>query len=310
MPSPNVTPRVSGCGWCNARTARSPGLARYGLGVTDTYRASLPLTRFVLIAGSALTFLAGIQLFVLSDNTAEYFAWTIAAGSTAAVIGAFYWTAALLALLSWRHREWVFARAGVVGVTFFLWATLATFLVHLGNFHLSGSGFGRWSAWIWLSLYICYPVLVSISLVMQVRAPGTDPPRTTPLAPAYRYSLGVVGCAGVALGALMLIVPEAIAGWSATPLTPLTARAIGSWVLAAGVIYLTMMVEDDAARIRPPAIASVFGALLLLVVLARYWPQLTWGGLRWSFLLLVVLPAGLGLAGILAGGHRPPPAGE
>lgn len=103
------------------------------------------------------------------------------------------------------------------------------------------------------------------------------------------------------IGALMLTVPEVMAEASAIPLKPLAARSIGSWLLAAGVLYLVMMLENDAVRIHPPAIASVFGAALLLVVLARYWPQFTWGGLRWSFLLFVAVPAGLGFAGIFAG---------
>lgn len=270
-------------------------------GVTDTLRLTLPLTRFVLIAGALLTLLAGIQLFVLGDNTADYFSWTISAGSTAATIGAFYWTAALLAFLSWRHREWVYARAGIYGVTFFLWATLITILVHLDRFHLAGSGMGRFSAWVWLVLYLCYPILVTAALVMQLRANGTDPARTSPLSTFYRAALGICGSTSVILGVSMLIVPAFVANYSATPLTPLTARAIGSWLLAAGVVYLTMMMENDAARIRPPAVASLVGAVLLVIVLARYWPQFSWGGPRWSYLLVVVVAAGLGIAGLLAG---------
>ena len=269
--------------------------------VTPTYQVTLPLTRFVLIAGSALTFLAGIQLFVLSDHTAQYFSWTIKAGSTAAVLGAFYWTASLLAFLSWRRSAWVDARAGVIGVMFLLWAMLITILTHLGDFAFSGPGIARASAWIWLILYICYPILVTIALVIQLRAGGPDPARTAPLASVYRWALGICGFASVIIGALMLIVPGMMAGASAIPLKPLAARSIGSWLLAAGVLYVVMMLENDAVRIRPPAIASVVGAVLLLVVLARYWPQFTWGGLRWSFLLFVIVPAGLGAAGIWAG---------
>ena len=272
--------------------------------MTDTYHLTLPLTRFVLIAGAILTFLAGVQLFVLSDYTADYFAWTIAAGSTAAVLGSFYWTAALLAFLSWRRPEWAYARAGVVGVTFLLWATLATILMHLGNFHLQGSGVGRWSAWIWLALYVIYPILVSAALVLQFRAGGVDPPRTAPLSSAYRYALGVAGTVSVILGVMMLILPAVVAEYSATPLTPLTSRSIGSWLLALGVIYVVMMVENDAVRIRPPAVASAVGAVLLAIVLARYWPQLNWGGLRWAFLLFVAVPATLGIAGLYSGRVR------
>lgn len=273
--------------------------------VTPTYQVTLPLTRFVLIAGSALTFLAGIQLFVLSDHTAEYFSWTIKSGATAAVLGSFYWTASLLAFLSWRRPAWADARAGVIGVLFLLWAMLATILTHLGDFAFSGPGIARASAWIWLVLYICYPILVTIALVIQLRAAGPDPARTAPLASAYRWALGICGSTSVIIGAMMLMVPGAVAEASAIPLKPLAARSIGSWLLAAGVLYLVMMLENDAVRIRPPAIASVVGAVLLLLVLARYWPQFTWGGLRWSFLLFMLVPAGLGIAGMWAGRGQP-----
>jgi hypothetical protein len=262
---------------------------------------TLPLTRFVLIAGAALTFLAGIQLFVLSGYTAEYFSWTIKSAATAAVLGSFYWTASLLAFLSWRRSAWADARAGVIGVMFLLWAMLATILTHLGDFAFAGAGWARASAWIWLILYLCYPILVTVALVNQLRASGPDPARTAPLASTYRFALGLCGSASVIIGAMMLIVPEVMAEASAIPLKPLAARSIGSWLLAAGVLYLVMMLENDAVRIRPPAIASAFGAVLLLVVLARYWPQFTWEGLRWSFMLFVAAPTGLGIAGLNAG---------
>lgn len=263
---------------------------------------TLPLTRFVLIAGSALTFLAGIQLFILSDHTADYFSWTIKAGSTAAVLGSFYWTASLLAFLRWRRLAWADARSGVIGVMFLLWSMLATILTHLEDFAFAGPGVARASAWIWLVLYLCYPVLVTVALVIQLRAKVPDPVRTALLAWPYRMALGACGVASAIVGMLMLSVPGVVAEMSAIPLKPLAARSIGAWLLAAGVLYIVMMLENDGVRIRPPAIASVVGAVLLLVVLVRYWQEFTWGGLRWSFLLLVIVPAGLGIAGISAGG--------
>ncbi|NQV05007.1 hypothetical protein HQ535_00520 [bacterium] len=63
--------------------------------------------RFALILGAVLTFLSGIQLFVLTGHTADFFAWTIGAGSAATAIGAFYWTAIALSYLSWRRQPWV-----------------------------------------------------------------------------------------------------------------------------------------------------------------------------------------------------------
>lgn len=64
--------------------------------MTQTNRQTNGLMRFALILGATLTFLSGVQLFVLTDHTADLFAWTIGAGATATIMGAFYWTACSL----------------------------------------------------------------------------------------------------------------------------------------------------------------------------------------------------------------------
>jgi len=65
--------------------------------------------RFALALDACLTLVSEVQLFVLTTRTPEVFAWTIAAGSTATIMGAFYWTACGLSFLSWRRR----ARVGI-----------------------------------------------------------------------------------------------------------------------------------------------------------------------------------------------------
>jgi hypothetical protein len=157
--------------------------------MNDSYRQSQPLMRFALILGATLTLISGVQLYVLTDRTDDLFAWTIAAGSSATVMGAFYWTACVLSYLSWRRQPWVRARVGVPGVTLFLWATLYATLMHLDRLHFSGSANGRIAAWAWLVVYVGDPILVTIAAVVQWRTRGVDPPRAAPLATPYRYAL-------------------------------------------------------------------------------------------------------------------------
>jgi hypothetical protein len=68
--------------------------------------------RWILRAGCVLVFFAGVQLFLLAEYTHLYFAWTIQPPLTAAFLGAFYWTAFVLAFFSSRQRTWAHARVG------------------------------------------------------------------------------------------------------------------------------------------------------------------------------------------------------
>lgn len=54
-------------------------------------RSLTPSMRWLLLIGSLLAFIAGLQLFVLSEQTSHFFAWTIDVPLTAAFLGAIYW---------------------------------------------------------------------------------------------------------------------------------------------------------------------------------------------------------------------------
>ncbi len=284
---------VRGCG-------NAPAI---GFGMIHNPRQTNGLMRFALLLGSVLTFLSGVQLFVLTDRTADFFAWTIGAGATATIMGAFYWTACTLSFLSWRRQPWVRARVGVPGVTLFLWATLATTLLHLDKFHFSGSATAQFAAWAWLVIYVVDPILVTIALVLQWRTPGVDPDRVSLLAPVYRIVLAGSGALFAGLGLLMLFAPSVVAGVSPMPLTALTSRSIGSWVLAMGVVFVTMMWENDVDRIKPAAVACLVLPALLVVGMVRYWELFTWQAAGWVYPGLIALVAVLGAIGIAAGGR-------
>jgi hypothetical protein len=272
--------------------------------MATTYRQTIPVMRFALILGAILTFLSGVQLFVLTEFTADAFAWTIGAGATATIIGAFYWTACTLSYLSWRRQPWVRARVGVPGVTLFLWATLLTTLIHLDKFHFSGSASGQAAAWAWLVIYVVDPIVVTVALVLQWRSPGVDLPRVDELPRFYRVALDVNGTAFGLLGLVMVVVPGAIVERSPFPLTPLTSRAIGAWVLAMGAVFLTMAWENDRDRIRPAVVASLVAPLLLFIGMIRHWDQFNWSASGWAYLIVIGLIASMGLMGLLGGTDR------
>jgi len=62
--------------------------------------------RGLLVAASVLVFLAGFQLFILTEQTEHYFARTIQPPLTAAFLGAGYWSSFLLEFLASRERIW------------------------------------------------------------------------------------------------------------------------------------------------------------------------------------------------------------
>jgi hypothetical protein len=83
-------------------------------------RHTTPAMRGMLWFGGFLVFLAGIQLYFLTEDTDRWFSWTIDSPLTAAFLGAFYWTSVALASLSARQRIWANARVGLLGVQVFV----------------------------------------------------------------------------------------------------------------------------------------------------------------------------------------------
>jgi uncharacterized integral membrane protein len=58
------------------------------------FKPGTPFTRwFIRLVALPLLFIAGVQLFILSEQTEFYFAWTISLPLTAAFLGAGYWAA-------------------------------------------------------------------------------------------------------------------------------------------------------------------------------------------------------------------------
>jgi hypothetical protein len=229
--------------------------------------------RRLLFVAAALVLLAGTQLFVFSERTAVYFAWTIANPLTAAFLGAAYWGSFLIEVSAARERLWAYARIAVPTVLLFTLLTLAVTLWHLDLFHLGGRfGFNtQLVTWLWIAIYAIVPVLLVIVSVVQTRSPASDPPRTAPL-PAWLSALiAVHAIVLLALGTWLLINPldaaRAVWPWQ---LTPLTGRAIGAWLFSLGVAAAHVLIDRDLRRLRPAAWGYLAIAVFEFVALARY----------------------------------------
>jgi hypothetical protein len=266
--------------------------------------------RAVFLVGALLVAAAGFQLFVLTDHTDRFFAWTIKNPITAAFLGAFYLTALTLAALGWRERIWARARVGVLGVMAFVSLTLVATLMHLGQFHLHADGVVRWGAgYLWLAVYILAPLALAILWTLQLKEPGTDPPRERVLPRWYRAALGAHALVVVVVGVALFVSPSGAGGQWPWALTPLTARAIAAWLIGLGLVLAEAVYENAWERIRVATGSYVVLAALQFVVLARY-PHgkgLDWGAAgSWIYLAFLATVLGIGAYGWAASrGARP-----
>jgi uncharacterized membrane protein len=250
------------------REATAPGPP----GTLAAVKPVAPAMRWLLFAAALLVFTAGFQLFVLTDHTGTYFAWTIANPLAAAFLGASYWASLLLEALAGRQAAWAHARIAVPAVLVFTVLTLAATLQHLDKFHFGGSFAARTQivTWAWIAIYVLVPVLMLIVLAVQARIPGQDPPRSAPL-PGWVYGMQTAQAVGLlGFGVALFAAPAQTAPLWPWKLTPLLAQATGAWLIGLGVAAAHALLERDARRFRPVAVGSVLFAVLQCIALARY----------------------------------------
>jgi hypothetical protein len=275
-----------------------------------TYRPLVPAMRVLLYVAAVLVLLAGFQLFVFTERTDTYFAWTIVNPLAAAFLGAAYWASFAIEALAARQALWANARIAVPTVLVFTVLTLAATFNHLDKFHL-GSEFGagtRIVTWTWIAIYALVPVLMLIILVAQARTPGSDPPRVAVL-PGWLCGLLVVQAVGLfGFGVALFAVPDQADPLWPWTMTTLVAQATGAWLISLGVAAGHAVLERSARRLRPAAVGYVLLVVLQCIALARYPHQFAWGSAS-GIVYLIVLATMLltGTAGLVKGLFRPSP---
>jgi hypothetical protein len=237
--------------------------------------------RVILVAAAVLVFLAGFQLTIFATRTAEWFSWTIDVPMTAVFLGAAYWSSAVLEVAGARSSGWARARVTVWTVLVFTVLTLVVTLVHLDKFHLGAEHptSARLVTWGWLAIYAGVPVAMVVALVLQARstAAGPDVVRR-PLPVGLQLCLVVLAVVLLGAGIALLLSPTWAAGAWSWPLTPLTARAVGAWLVGLGWAAAHARLVDDAERVRPVGLTAIAFVLLESVALARYGDALDWSG--------------------------------
>jgi hypothetical protein len=275
----------------------------------DGAPASPALPRLLLVA-AGLVFLAGLQLFVFPLRTADWFAWTIQPPMTAVFLGAAYWSSAVLEVAGAQAAGWRRARVAVGSVLVFTTLTLVVTLVHLDKFHLGAEHplSARAVTWGWLAIYAAVPLglgVVGWLELSRARADGAAVAgRALPV--VLRALLLVLALVLVGTGVVLLVAPDAASTLWSWQLTPLTARAVGAWLVGLGWAAGHAGLVDDVDAVRPVGLTGVTFVVLQAVALARHGDDLTWGlpAVAYGVVLCgVALAAGW----ILALGRRAPP---
>jgi hypothetical protein len=256
--------------------------------------------RRLLVVAAVLVFLAGFQLTVFPTRTADWFSWTIDVPMTAVFLGAAYWSSAVLEVAGARSSRWRRARVTVWAVLVFTVLTLVVTLVHLEKFHLGAEHplSARAVTWGWLAIYAGVPLAMLAALLLQAR--GTRASAGSRVRRRLPAGLGwlLVGLAAVlvASGLALLVAPQwAAEGW-AWSLTPLTARAVGAWLVGLGWAAGHARLVDDADDVRPLGLTGATFVVLETVALLRYGDVLDWG--TWQATAYVV---GLAWTAVVAG---------
>jgi hypothetical protein len=241
----------------------------------------IPPMRWLLYVAAFLVFLAGLVLFVFPLRTAEWFAWTVNPPMTAVFLGAAYWSSAGLEVTGARSADWDSARLAVWPVFVFTALTFGVTLLHLDRFHLSADTafLAQEAAWAWLAIYALVPLAMLVVSWMQIRSrhPALRTAAERPVLPAALRLL-LAGIAGVLLlyGVALLAIPLQAATWWPWPLSELTARAIGAWLVGLGWAAAQGQLSGDLRTVRPVALTSVAFVILQALALLRYGDALTW----------------------------------
>jgi hypothetical protein len=262
-------------------------------------RPVTPPLRLTLELFAGLALIAGALLFLGATRTDAWWSWTIEPPLTAATLGAFYWAAFVLILNAARSKTWTRARPAVYPVAVIALLLLVITLIHIDRFDLD-SLFGVF----WVVIYALVPLLLAWALVDQLRSDGEDRRGTKRLPKVLRRVLVVEGVVMVVAGALLLLAPDTANDLWPWALSPLTSRAIGSFLFGVGLAALIAAREDDPLSFRGAALAYAALGLLELLALNLHIPDLGERPLATTlyavFWAAVVLTGGYGLSAVRA----------
>jgi hypothetical protein len=233
----------------------------------------LLFTRVVAAVVIVILLFAWAVLFLLPSQTDHRFAWTIQPSMTAMLMSAGYGSALYFFTRVLTGDRWHRVALGFLPTTVFTWMMLGATLLHWDRFHHGSLPF---MVWFWV--YLITPVLVPAVWVMnRSHDPGMRKAQDAAFPGGIRIAMVVVGVGMLSIAAWMYLAPtSAIAAWPWV-LTPLTTRAVASFVALPGVAWLA--IAADGRLSAAPAVLGTLalGLVLLLIAVARSWNEFDHG---------------------------------
>lgn len=216
-------------------------------------------TYLVLLANGVPAFFI---LWLIPDQTQDWFVWTVKPDASARFLGVMYTNALLLVFIGFLQPNWARARITLVLITFFsVAATIVTFFnltpfLQHPWYHLA----------YWLSMYIILFFVAPVVFFMQEQAHGGKLLVEVPLSPLARSTalLGLVICGLTGLG--LFISPEFINNFWPWKLTPLVGRILAVWFSSLTIAYGWALWDGDWLRTRPIFWQAIPTGLLALLV--------------------------------------------
>jgi hypothetical protein len=234
-------------------------------------RVSLPLRIWI---GVEVLFgiMSLVTISLTPGDTARHFAWPIKPEVTAALLGGFYIAAASFYVLALFARRWENIRVFIIASILFSSVELLSTFLHWDKFSLGTTPFNVW----FVSYLLPPPLFLFFYLWHQRRAAPIPYIDDEPLPPNLRMAMRVLGAMLGAIAVLAFLVPAVVAPIMPWTFSALTLRALSGWVLALGVMMISVARENDRTRAR---IVSPFFVLLLPAIVfevARYPDQVNW----------------------------------
>lgn len=251
-----------------------------------------------------LLFIAGVQLFILSEQTNLYFAWTIPLPFTAAFMGAGYWAALAHAFAILRNPSWDRMRASIpAGLTATTLLLIATIL-HLSQFHLDSPAFvTRFVTWVWIIVYIVTPPIFLYFFVTQMRRSGDAKENPTPFPGWVRGGFILLAVFGLITGIGLFFFPNSFMSLWPWPVPPLASRAVGTWMATFGVAAATLVLNNGQADNVGTASSLLAFCVFQFIVILRYSSSLDFAKpLAWGYILFLLLGLVASSVGILKKG--------
>jgi hypothetical protein len=253
-----------------------------------------------------LLLVAGVQLFIFSEQTETYFAWTFAAPISAAFLGAGYWAAMFHAYTGARAKAWAMVRTSLpAALTATGLLSITTFL-HLDKFHLASPFFvTRFVTWAWIAVYVLVPPVLAVAWIIQSRLPGAHIKGHNPLPAWMRGGFALLAAFALLSGLGLFLAPEGMPAFWPWPLPPLAARAVSSWLCAFGIACASLVFENDIRHGAGTCLSLFAFCLLELIVIARYAAAVDWGKpMAILYILFLLLGALITGANVLANRSR------